>query len=54
MVKGRYNLGDMDGCWKRFDEFGILREVEFYKKGQQVGEWQFYNEKGILLKTEIH
>ena len=54
MVRGRYYLGDMDGCWKRFDEFGILREVEFYKKGQQVGEWQFYNEKGILLKTEIH
>ena len=54
MIEGTYEMGEMDGCWKKYDEYGTLREVEFYEKGKKVGKWEFYDEDGVLEKTETH
>ena len=54
MIDTNYNDGKLHGFLKRFDENGVLRELEFYEEGNKSGVWEFYNEDSKLIKTEVY
>ena len=46
--------GQKDGCWRIWDETGVLREERFYDAGVQTGTETFWFADGTHKKTVTH